>query len=188
MTDIIGESERLVLRRVRLADQAEYCAVLARSAAFHAPWSPLPPEGSDPFGAEAFTKVFKSDDGLSCVRGLVFAKADGRLVGNVNANAIVRGAFQNAFIGYWLAEGETGRGFMTEAIGVMLDHAFRATERGGLGLHRVEANIMPHNLASKAVVERLGFRREGYSPAYLKIAGRWQDHERFALVVDDWIR
>lgn len=186
MTDLLGETDRLVLRRPRLEDEAEYLAVLERSAAFHAPWSPLPPTDIEPYGSEAFARVFKSDDGHQCVRGFVFAKDDGRLVGNVNASGIIRGVFHNAFIGYWLAEGETGQGYMSEALGLMLGYVFRPLEAGGLGLHRVEANIMPHNAASKALVDRLGFRREGYSPGYLKIAGKWQDHERYALLAEEW--
>jgi len=186
--DLIGKDERLILRRMRLEDQAEYLAVLEASAEFHAPWSPLPPVDSDPFGAEAFARAFKGDDGVQGVRGLLFARdADApRLVGCATVNAIVRGAFHSAFLGYWLAAGATGRGYMTDGIALLLDHAFRSESEGGLGLHRVEANIMPHNQASLAVVRRLGFRREGYSPRYLKIAGRWQDHERHALLVDEW--
>jgi len=189
LADLIGEDERLVLRRMRREDQAEYLAVLERSAAFHAPWSPLPPADSDPFGPEAFARAFKADDGVHGVRGLLLVRdADAlRLVGCVTLSAIVRGAFQSAFLGYWLAEGETGRGYMTDGIALLLDHAFRASDEGGLGLHRVEANVMPHNQASLAVVRRLGFRREGYSPRYLKIAGRWQDHERHALLSDEWV-
>ena len=72
---------------------------------------------------------------------------------------------------------------MTDALPLVLDHAF-----GALGLHRVEANIMPTNRPSLALVRRAGFRREGLSPRYLKIAGRWRDHERWALLAEDWQR
>ena len=70
---------------------------------------------------------------------------------------------------------------MGEALQLMLREVFR-----GLDLHRVEANVMPHNTASIALVERAGFRKEGYSPRYLKIAGRWSDHERWALLREEW--
>jgi [ribosomal protein S5]-alanine N-acetyltransferase len=72
---------------------------------------------------------------------------------------------------------------MTEALPLALRHAFQTLE-----LHRVEANIMPTNRSSLALVTRANFRREGYSPRYLKIAGRWRDHERWALLAEDWQR
>jgi [ribosomal protein S5]-alanine N-acetyltransferase len=70
---------------------------------------------------------------------------------------------------------------MREALHLALRHAF-----GPLRLHRVEANIQPGNAPSRALVRRAGFRREGFSPRYLKIGGRWRDHERWALVCEDW--
>ena len=70
---------------------------------------------------------------------------------------------------------------MTEALALVLRHAFHA-----LGLHRIEANIQPGNHRSIALVRRLGFAREGYSPRYLKIGGRWKDHERWAITREAW--
>ena len=98
-------------------------------------------------------------------------------------NEIVRGPAQSAFLGYWIGARYARQGYMTEALQLALRHAFRV-----LRLHRVEANIMPANRASIALVRRAGFQREGYSTRYLKIAGRWADHERWALTVEDWRR
>jgi [ribosomal protein S5]-alanine N-acetyltransferase len=70
---------------------------------------------------------------------------------------------------------------MTEAIQLMLNHAFKQ-----LNLHRVEANVQPHNASSIALIKRAGFVREGYSRRYLKIGGRWRDHERWAILYEDW--
>ena len=70
---------------------------------------------------------------------------------------------------------------MTEAFALALDFAFRT-----LRLHRVEANVQPGNRRSLALVERLGFAREGFSPRYVKIAGRWRDHVRYAMLVENW--
>ncbi len=107
------------------------------------------------------------------------------LVGALNFNEIVRGVFQSAYLGYWLGATFTGQGLMREALGLAIATAFRPIAAGGLGLHRLEANIMPHNSASIAVVRALGFKKEGLSPRYLKIAGEWQDHERWALLADE---
>ena len=91
------------------------------------------------------------------------------------------GPIQSAFLGYWTGAPHVRRGYMTEALQLALRHAFRT-----LKLHRVEANIIPRNKASKALVKRAGFTREGLSRRYLKIAGRWQDNERWVLLREDW--
>ena len=75
---------------------------------------------------------------------------------------------------------------MGKAVRLVVDRAFADDEEGGLGLHRVEANIQPGNEASKRLVRRLGFRLEGYSPRYLRIAGEWRDHERYAITAEEW--
>ena len=101
----------------------------------------------------------------------------------INVSEIVRGPFRSAYLGYYAFVPHAGRGYMTEALTLALRWAFR-----GLRLHRVEANIQPGNQASRALVRGLGFRREGFSRRYLKVAGRWRDHERWALVAEDWRR
>jgi ribosomal-protein-alanine N-acetyltransferase len=100
----------------------------------------------------------------------------GATAGMVNINSIIRGRYQGASLGYAAFAPSAGRGYMTEGLAAILQHAF--TE---LRLHRLEANIQQANEASKALVKRLGFRYEGLSPAYLYIDGAWQDHERWAI-------
>lgn len=107
--------------------------------------------------------------------------SDDAIVGSINLSQIFRGGFQSAYMGYQVGAPFAGQGFMTEAIQLVLSHAFNRMK-----LHRLEANIQPHNSASIALVKRAGFTREGYSPRYLKICGRWRDHERWAIVADDW--
>jgi [ribosomal protein S5]-alanine N-acetyltransferase len=104
----------------------------------------------------------------------------GSVVGVVNLSQIFRKGFQNAYLGYYGTAEFAGRGLMTQAVGLACRHAF-----GEIGLHRLEANIQPGNLPSIALVRRLGFRREGFSPRYLRIDGVWCDHERWALLADD---
>jgi ribosomal-protein-alanine N-acetyltransferase len=114
---------------------------------------------------------------------LVCRAEDGAIVGGININEIVRGPFKSGYLGYQIGAPFARRGYMTEALALTLKVAF-----GPLHLHRVEANIQPGNRASIALVRRAGFRREGLSPRYLKIGGRWRDHERWALTVEDWQR
>jgi len=106
---------------------------------------------------------------------------DGSLAGVININEIVRGSFRSGYLGYYALAPHHGRGYMREGLKSVIRMAFRAQ-----GLHRLEANIQPGNTRSIALVRGLGFRLEGYSPRYLKIAGRWRDHERWALLADEW--
>ena len=106
---------------------------------------------------------------------------DDAILGAIEISQVVRGAFRSAYLGYQVGAPYARQGYMTEALGLALAYAF-----GPVGLHRVEANIQPANVPSIALVRRLGFTREGYSRRYLKICGRWRDHERWALLVEDW--
>jgi [ribosomal protein S5]-alanine N-acetyltransferase len=102
---------------------------------------------------------------------------DGVLVGYADITNIVRGLFLSAYLGYYVFRGHERQGLMKEGLQLVILYAF-----GELRLHRLEANIQPENVASKALIEACGFSKEGYSPRYLKIRGRWRDHERWALL------
>jgi ribosomal-protein-alanine N-acetyltransferase len=108
-------------------------------------------------------------------------KEDDAIVGSINLSQIFRGGFKSAYLGYQIGAPFAGRGYMTEAIRLVLQYAFREMK-----LHRLEANVQPGNRASIALVERVGFTKEGYSRRYLKIGGRWRDHERWAIVAEEW--
>jgi ribosomal-protein-alanine N-acetyltransferase len=110
---------------------------------------------------------------------LICLRDSGGLVGVVNISEIVRGAFRSAYVGYYAFTPFARRGLMTEGLSLVVAEAF-----GAFGLHRLEANVQPENTASIRLVRRLGFRREGYSRRYLKINGRWRDHERWAILSD----
>jgi len=114
-------------------------------------------------------------------RMLLCRSADGLIVGRFNLNEIVRGAFHSAYMSYWVGASFSGQGFMREGMELVLNHAFTT-----LGLHRLEANIQPMNAPSVALAKGAGFRLEGLSERYLKIAGEWADHERWAMTVEDW--
>src|SRR5215510_6041107 len=114
--------------------------------------------------------------------GLLVCKRDDKaIVGSINLSQIYRGGFQCAYLGYQVGGPFARRGYMTEALQLCLSYAF-----GTMKLHRLEANIQPNNTASIALAKRVGFRKEGYSPRYLKICGRWRDHERWAILAEDW--
>ncbi|HXG84052.1 MAG TPA: GNAT family protein [Pyrinomonadaceae bacterium] len=106
---------------------------------------------------------------------------DQAIAGAVNLSQIFRRSFHNAYLGYYLFESFTRQNLMTEAVELILSHTFKT-----LKLHRVEANVQPENTASIKVLQKNGFTKEGFSRKYLKIGGRWRDHERWAIIVEDW--
>lgn len=106
----------------------------------------------------------------------VCRRTDDALVGCVNLSDLIRGQFHSAYMGYQVFAPYARQGYMTAAMPLVLRRIFTS-----LKLHRVEANIQPTNTASLALARRAGFEREGYSPRYLKIGGRWRDHERWAI-------
>ena len=129
----------------------------------------------------AFAAYLASAGDPSRACRLIWRRADRTLVGAINLTEIVRGRFQSGYLGYHIGAAYARNGYMTEALQLMLALVFRR-----LRLHRVEANIQPGNRASLRLVKSAGFRREGYSRRYLKIAGRWRDHERWALLAENW--
>jgi ribosomal-protein-alanine N-acetyltransferase len=134
-----------------------------------------------PADASAF-RSFLHRSRLPSVRTfLVVRREDRAIVGVFRLSQIFLGNFRSAYLGYWVGAPYAGQGYMTEGMALLLRHAF-----GPLRLHRVEANLQPGNVASRALVRRAGFRREGFSPRYLKVAGRWRDHERWAITVEDF--
>lgn len=122
---------------------------------------------------------FAAGNGL---RAFLFARdSPSRIIGNVNITAVHRGAFQSCVLGYNLAAGEQGKGYMTEAVRGAVAFAFETWK-----LHRIAANYMPRNTRSAAVLERCGFKIEGHAPAYLLIDGRWEDHVLTAITNPSW--
>jgi [ribosomal protein S5]-alanine N-acetyltransferase len=105
----------------------------------------------------------------------------GELAGVFTINEIVRGLFCSGYLGYYALVPHHEQGHMKRGIRAVLSEAF-----GRQRLHRLEANIQPENEASRRLVRSAGFRLEGFSPRYLKIAGRWRDHERWAITAEEW--
>jgi ribosomal-protein-alanine N-acetyltransferase len=171
----IPVSARMTINKVSQDDRGDLIAANLASIGLHEPW--VYPCRDD----STFLAYLSRCDGDRC-EGFVARKWDtGQIIGVINLNEIVRGSFQNAYLGYYGIAGFEGRGLMTEAVGLVLNSAF-----GYLGLHRIEANIQPENIRSSALVQRLGFRREGSSRDYLQIGGVWRDHDRWAILRDEW--
>ncbi|MFO1048273.1 MAG: GNAT family protein [Geminicoccaceae bacterium] len=165
----------VTLRPVVRADAAELVRANQASRELHHPWAePL----ADEAGFDAwFGRILTGP-----LVGLIARDAaTGEIAGVVNVIEIVYGKFyRGAVLGYYGVAGMGGRGLMTESVRLATRHAFDE-----LGLHRLEANIQPGNARSIALVKRLGFRREGLSPRYLRMDGDWRDHERWALLADE---
>ena len=156
-----------------LADGAEFIRLMRDSRHFHYPWVNAP---SDMDAWRRYLQRLERDNEAGF---LVRRIADRALCGVINLNVIVHEALCSAYISYYAVAGQSGRGYMKEGMQLVIAHAF-----GELGLHRLEANIQPNNENSIRLVESLGFECEGYSPKFLKINGRWRDHERWALRAD----
>ncbi len=158
-------------------DEAEFLRAVHRSRRLHKPWG-YPP--SDPPAYRFYLRRQRSDryEGF-----LLRAGESSELVGVVNLNEITRGALQSAYLGFYALVPFQGQGLMRRGLRRVLRYAFSS-----LKLHRLEANIQPENEPSLRLVRRLGFEREGFSPRYLKIAGRWRDHERWAIRAETRIR
>ena len=170
---------RVALRPPTAADAPAFLAAVEGSRRLHGRWVQAP---STPAQFRAYLKRYATRDAAATHAGLVAVrKEDGALVGVFNFSNIVRGPFRSAYLGYYALAPLAGRGYMTEAFALALDFAYAK-----LGLHRVEANVQPTNRRSIALVARVGLAREGYSRRYIKIAGRWRDHVRFAMLAEDW--
>ncbi len=104
-----------------------------------------------------------------------------RFAGEINISSIQRGPFQNAYVGYWIDEEQAGHGYVPEACVLVFRFAFEE-----LGLHRLQISIIPRNLPSRRVAEKLWLRGEGVALRYLEIDGRWEDHMRYAITAEEW--
>jgi ribosomal-protein-alanine N-acetyltransferase len=167
---------RVRLERVSARRQHEFLAAVRRSRSLHGRW--VAPPASAPGYRHYLARVRRPTHAAF----FVLRRDTGELAGVVNISEIVRGNFQSAYLGYYAFTPHAHQGLMREGLGLVIDQAFAR-----LRLHRLEANIQPANKASTRLVRALGFRHEGRSPSYLKIAGRWRDHDRWALLAEDWL-
>ena len=171
----LARGPRVYLRAPTLRDREEFLALSRASVSFYRGLA------SSPSTPRAFTAYVERSRRPDYVGILVCRREDDRIVGCVNLSQIVRGTFQSAYMGYQVFAPFARQRYMTDAMPLVLRVIFQQ-----LRLHRVEANVQPTNTASIAVVRRAGFVKEGYSQRYLKISGRWRDHERWAITAELW--
>lgn len=169
---------RVVLRRLHPADAEEVGRLARLSIRLHGRWVYMPrsaPECLDYVhrlgeeGAIALTVRRTGEEGA----------AEGEIVGLVTISGITRGVYERAILGYAGFSPSVGQGYVTEGLCLAVQYGF-----GPLGLHRLEADIQPENTRSLRLAERVGFRREGLSPGFIRIDGQWRDHERWAITAD----
>lgn len=183
-TSLLGR--RLLLRPLRPEDFWSWQEVRRRNLEWLTKWEPRRPQGApDPvadrsaFALRCHARDREWQSGVGCGFGVFVG---GVFCGEINLNSIQRGPFQSAYLGYWIDEEQAGNGYIPEGVVMTLRFAFEE-----LKLHRVQISIVPRNVASRRVVEKLELREEGVALRYLEINGVWEDHVRFAITHEEWI-
>lgn len=177
--------KRIMLRPLVDSDFDAWHEVRVRNEEWLVPWEPRrPPSSPDPVRDRV---AFENRCGIRARerqsdRAYPFGVfLDDRLIGELNINNVIRGALQNATIGYWIDRAHAGQGFIAEAVVVGFKYAFEQ-----LRLHRIEICIVPRNQNSRRVMEKLDLRDEGTALRYLEINGVWEDHVRYAITLEEW--
>ena len=176
----------IVLRPIRYRDRKEWTDVRSRNSEWLGPWeasNPLPGGGLPDY--RQMVRSLKAQAAQASALPFVITEwtpgfREPVIVGQLTVSSIVWGSAMMATLGYWVDQRRAGRGIAPTAVALATDHCFTT-----LGLHRMEINIRPENSASLRVVEKLGFRDEGYRPRYLHINGQWADHRTFALTSEE---
>ncbi|GAA2610178.1 GNAT family protein [Dactylosporangium fulvum] len=173
----------VMLRPYRRSDARAWAEVRRANEQWLAKWEPTPYGTWYDLNSPAAFRAVHADLRRAARQGSAMPFAvcnDGTLVGQITLGNIVRRAFCSGYAGYWIDARFAGRGIIPTALALVVDHAFSVG-----GLHRIEVNIRPDNLASRRVVEKLGFRQEAYHHRYLHIDGDWRDHLGYAMTTED---
>jgi ribosomal-protein-alanine N-acetyltransferase len=178
------DAERTAIRPLALSDVDEFTAAVATNRSHTEPWEPIHAEAHYTRAGQAET-LRRDVEAWELGTGYAFAILDREhgdaIIGRIALGNVVAGAWRNATLGYWVAAASGGRGHGTAAARLICAFAFEHA-----GLHRVQPAVIPRNVRSIRVVEKAGFRREGRALRYLNIAGRWEDHDIFAMTLEDW--
>jgi len=171
---VLAKGKRVYIRKPRPKDSKEYIEKVNNSRKFLYPWINI--KADKKYFNKYLQKLKSNNEGF-----FICSNDDNAILGVININEIVLGAFRSGYLGYYIFEQYSSQGYMFEGLKLVIDYAFSK-----LKLHRLEANIQPENENSIKLMKRPGFTKEGFSPRYLKIAGRWRDHERWAIVKENW--
>jgi ribosomal-protein-alanine N-acetyltransferase len=184
---IIGR--RVLLRPLVASDFEDWREVRIRSRDWLLKWEPraLPgqPDATEDrrvFAARCGARERERQLGSGYGFGIFIGAGHDRFAGEINLSSVQRGPYQNAYVGYWIDEAAAGQSYVPEAFAVLCRYAFEE-----LGLHRLQASIIPRNKPSHRVAEKLGLRNEGIALRYLEINGAWEDHVRYAITAEDWV-
>ncbi|HXQ50865.1 MAG TPA: GNAT family protein [Stellaceae bacterium] len=176
--------QRVLLRAPERRDWRAWAELRGESRAFLTPWEPT--WSSDALTRAAFNRRlaryaadWRGDQGYSF---LLFRLEDETLLGGIGLTNVRRGVAESASLGYWVGERHARKGYMTEGLQLVLSFAFQRAR-----LHRVEAATLLHNVASRGLLVKSGFREEGHARGYLCIDGRWQDHVLFGILREEWV-
>lgn len=182
VTDMTVETPSLFLRPPIADDFEAWAGLREESRAFLTPWEPTwgiddLTRGSFRRRLRRYAEEMEADEAYPF---FLFRRSDQALLGGLNLTNIRRGAAEMASLGYWMGRAHAGQGHMSEAVRNLMPFAF-----SNLRLRRIEAACLPENAASIRLLEKIGFRREGYARDYLSINGAWRDHLLFALLARD---
>jgi ribosomal-protein-alanine N-acetyltransferase len=181
---VVLEAPKCRLRPPVPRDWREWAELRSSSRAFLTPWEPSWPV--DALSRSAYgrrlrrqTEDWRQDMGYSF---FIYCRETDALVGGIGISNVRRGVAQTAMLGYWVGARYARQGYVAAATRRLLDFSFRE-----LGLHRIEAACLPTNVASRGLLEKVGFVNEGYARGYLRIDGTWCDHVLYAILNEDWL-
>jgi [ribosomal protein S5]-alanine N-acetyltransferase len=171
----------VTLRPIARGDATAWREIRYRNAEWLKPWDATVPPGGDPRATSYRSLVRRLHRTARQGSTMPFAiEVDGRFVGQVTVNNIVRGSAQFASMGYWIDQQYAGRGIVPRAVAMAIDHCFTTAR-----LHRVEICIRPENTNSLRIVEKLGLHEVGLAPRFLHIDGAWRDHRIYAVTIEE---
>lgn len=174
MNSMTMTNKLIYIREPTSADESNFLEAMQHSQTLHSPWVASPQTAED---YHNYLQRCQQDNQKS----YLVIDHNHNITGVFNISEIVRGYFQNAYIGFYAVEGYAGKGYMSAGLKLILQDVFDE-----LKLHRLEANIQPVNINSINLVKYNKFRKEGYSPRYLMVNNDWRDHERWAITREDW--
>ena len=166
----------VIIRELNIDDKDAFILAMQHSQSLHHPWVKAPTT------VQEFDEYFVRSQQANQKSFLVCDLSD-NIAGVFNVSEIVRGQFQNAYLGFYAVAEYAGIGCMSAGLKLVLQKVFHEMK-----LHRLEANIQPENARSIQLVKKNEFRYEGFSPHYLKINGDWCGHEHWAMTVEDYIK